>query len=97
MLTILQVVITLIADHDTIPKRSLFLDESKSIVHIGRASKVSAKGFVAARDNAWFDSPVMSRRHAEFHANLEQKVNTDLDRHQHLTILTPRRRSMCAT
>jgi hypothetical protein len=34
-------------------------------VPIGRASTSPSKGFLGAMDNAWFDSPVMSRDHAE--------------------------------
>lgn len=98
MLTILQVTITLIADCDNIPKRSLFLDRNRSVIPIGRASKVSAKGFIAAHDNAWFHSPVMSRGHAELHANFDQKVKTDRpSRYPYLTKLTLRRRYTCAT
>lgn len=35
-------------------------------VGIGRASRNPAKGLTAAGDNAWFDSPIMSRQHAKF-------------------------------
>ncbi|KAI1098792.1 hypothetical protein F4804DRAFT_323832 [Jackrogersella minutella] len=47
------------------PKRQFILSRQNSSVRIGRASKVPTKGFVASIDNAWFDSPVMSRQHAE--------------------------------
>ncbi|KAK8073529.1 hypothetical protein PG994_004428 [Apiospora phragmitis] len=40
---------------------------------VGRASKVATKGFVSTGDNAWFDSPVMSRTHAELIAHLDTK------------------------
>ncbi|RFU27812.1 hypothetical protein B7463_g8526, partial [Scytalidium lignicola] len=40
---------------------------------IGRASKSLNKGIVAAKDNAWFDSPVMSRNHAEIY------ISPDID------------------
>ncbi|MCJ1358156.1 MAG: hypothetical protein MMC33_008154 [Icmadophila ericetorum] len=33
-------------------------------MEVGRASKTAIKGLVAARDNAWFESPIMSRVHA---------------------------------
>ncbi|KAI1204927.1 uncharacterized protein F4807DRAFT_300534 [Annulohypoxylon truncatum] len=46
-------------------KREFILDRQRPSIRIGRASKVPAKGFVAAKNNAWFDSPVMSRQHAE--------------------------------
>ncbi|OTA82494.1 hypothetical protein M434DRAFT_37072 [Hypoxylon sp. CO27-5] len=47
------------------PKRQFILSCQTPSVRIGRASKVPTKGFVASIDNAWFDSPVMSRQHAE--------------------------------
>lgn len=43
---------------------SLNLDTKQ--VDTGRASRNAAKGLTAAEDNAWFDSPIMSRRHAKF-------------------------------
>jgi len=42
---------------------------------IGRASKVESKGFVAMPENGWFDSPVMSRAHAEIYADMDSKVS----------------------
>ncbi|KAI1086963.1 hypothetical protein F5B19DRAFT_99725 [Rostrohypoxylon terebratum] len=50
---------------DSEPKREFTLSRQKPSIRIGRASKVPTKGFVGAKDNAWFDSPVMSRQHAE--------------------------------
>ncbi|GAB1315084.1 FHA domain-containing protein [Madurella fahalii] len=55
------------------PERRIILNRGKSSIAIGRASKVSSKGFVAAQDNAWFDSPVMSRHHAEIAVNVDTK------------------------
>ncbi|KXX80569.1 hypothetical protein MMYC01_202248 [Madurella mycetomatis] len=55
------------------PERRIILNRGKSSIAIGRASKVPSKGFVAAQDNAWFDSPVMSRQHAEIVANINTK------------------------
>ncbi len=52
--------------HFVEPERRLTFTLQNPTIPIGRASKVSSKGFVAASDNAWFDSPVMSRGHAEF-------------------------------
>ncbi|KAI0885916.1 uncharacterized protein GGS22DRAFT_135953 [Annulohypoxylon maeteangense] len=49
----------------SVHKREFTLSRQRPSIRIGRASKVPAKGFVAAVDNAWFDSPVMSRQHAE--------------------------------
>ncbi|KAK4193107.1 hypothetical protein QBC35DRAFT_469430 [Podospora australis] len=71
-----QVHIRLSAD-DTmdIRERSITLDSDKTSIPIGRVSKIESKGFVAAEDNGWFDSPVMSRQHAEIVADLgKQKV-----------------------
>lgn len=58
------------------PKRTLTLTRSNNTITVGRASKVSTKGFIAAPDNAWFDSPVMSRQHAQFTADVDGKVRT---------------------
>lgn len=70
------VIIKLIAD-DTVKEfrtRTITLTEFNNTLRIGRASKVSTKGFVPAPDSAWFDSPVMSRNHAEIVANFQDKV-----------------------
>jgi hypothetical protein len=56
------------------PERRITLNSDNSIVTVGRASKVSTKGFVAGIDNAWFDSPVMSRLHARLCARMDDKV-----------------------
>ncbi|KAJ8123046.1 hypothetical protein ONZ43_g910 [Nemania bipapillata] len=57
----------------SIPRRRLVLTRNHPVIPIGRSSKVHSKGFVPADDNAWFDNPVMSRKHAElvakFHDN----------------------------
>ncbi|OIW23602.1 hypothetical protein CONLIGDRAFT_637571 [Coniochaeta ligniaria NRRL 30616] len=70
------VIIKLIADDNIkdLPKRTITLTQHNNILQIGRASKVATKGFVAATDNAWFDSPVMSRNHAEIVAGFDEKV-----------------------
>ncbi|KAI1466148.1 uncharacterized protein F4812DRAFT_436098 [Daldinia caldariorum] len=54
-----------------IPKRQFVLSRQNPSIRIGRASKVPTKGFVASIDNAWFDSPVMSRNHAELVLDLD--------------------------
>ncbi|KAL9122486.1 MAG: hypothetical protein Q9187_000961 [Circinaria calcarea] len=59
-----EVVITL-TPLDGTSKRTLILNPAKRHVEIGRASKTASKGLVARKDNAWFDSPIMSRTHAE--------------------------------
>ncbi|KAI2775630.1 hypothetical protein F4815DRAFT_487286 [Daldinia loculata] len=53
------------------PKRQFILSNQNPSIRIGRASKVPTKGFVASIDNAWFDSPVMSRNHAELVLDLD--------------------------
>lgn len=55
------------------PERRITMNRTNLLVPIGRASKVQSKGFVAGKDNGWFDSPVMSRSHAEITANLAEK------------------------
>lgn len=59
--------ITLIAlDAGSGPRHRAFnLTPQHRIKSIGRASKSIGKGLVAAGNNAWFDSPVMSRDHAQ--------------------------------
>ncbi|RYP70621.1 hypothetical protein DL771_005334 [Monosporascus sp. 5C6A] len=54
------------------PERRLTFTRQNPTIPIGRASKVSSKGFVAAADNAWFDSPVMSREHAELSVDFDK-------------------------
>jgi hypothetical protein len=46
--------------------RRLTVNETIRYVEVGRASKNAEKGLVAGRENAWFDSPIMSRQHAKF-------------------------------
>ncbi|MCJ1393285.1 hypothetical protein MMC18_006157 [Xylographa bjoerkii] len=46
-------------------ERTFQLNPAKSFIEIGRASKTASKGLAAAKDNAWFESPIMSRSHAE--------------------------------
>lgn len=57
-----------------LPERRIVLNRDRNSITIGRASKVSAKGFVAAPENAWFHSAVMSRLHAQVVARLDEKV-----------------------
>jgi hypothetical protein len=53
------------------PKRQITFTKDRDVVPVGRSSKVATKGFVAGTDNAWFDSPVMSRLHAQFSARMD--------------------------
>jgi pSer/pThr/pTyr-binding forkhead associated (FHA) protein len=70
-----EIVFTLTArapgPHFNQPERRLTLTRQKPLISIGRASKVPAKGFTAAVNNAWFESPVMSRSHAEIFADFD--------------------------
>lgn len=72
------VIIKLVADGNIkdLPERTIVLTRNHDTLQIGRASKVATKGFVAAADNAWFDSPVMSRNHAEIFADFDDKVRS---------------------
>lgn len=56
--------------------RVLHLSPNRRVVQIGRASKNSSKGLLEASDNGWFDSPVMSRNHAEISLNLNNNAIT---------------------
>jgi len=55
------------------PERRITLHHGKESVIIGRASKVSVKGYVAGIENAWFHSAVMSRHHAQLFASMDRK------------------------
>ncbi|KAH7148864.1 hypothetical protein EDB81DRAFT_759212 [Dactylonectria macrodidyma] len=56
------------------PDRRFFLTREKPVMDIGRTSKRNSS-FEAAKNNAWFDSPVMSRDHAQLKLDVEkQKV-----------------------
>lgn len=75
----IQVLVSLSADdtishHVTYPERRIKLDAEHRSVLIGRSSKASTKNLLALPSNAWFDSPVMSRNHAEITANLKERV-----------------------
>ncbi|KAL8994064.1 MAG: hypothetical protein Q9169_005872 [Polycauliona sp. 2 TL-2023] len=51
--------------HSTDVTRVLDLSSSAEPIFIGRASKTASKGLLAAPENAWFDSPIMSRQHGK--------------------------------
>jgi len=56
------------------PDRRFFLTKEKPTIAIGRTSKRNST-FEAAKNNAWFDSAVMSRTHAELKLDVDkQKV-----------------------
>lgn len=60
-------------------KRVLNLHPDRRVIQIGRASKSISKGLLGAEDNAWFDSPVMSRDHAEISLNPDNHTITIQD------------------
>ncbi|RMJ10874.1 hypothetical protein CDV36_009497 [Fusarium kuroshium] len=56
------------------PDRRFFLTKEKPTIAVGRTSKRNST-FEAAKNNAWFDSAVMSRTHAELKLDVDkQKV-----------------------
>ncbi|KAK3392080.1 hypothetical protein B0T20DRAFT_483204 [Sordaria brevicollis] len=54
-------------------RRYIVLDSKSPILKIGRSSKLASKGFVPSSQNGWYDSPVMSRQHAEIIADFTTK------------------------
>lgn len=60
----------------SLAERTIILNPNLLTIPIGRASKSVSKGIVGAQDNAWFDSPVMSRDHAEMCLNPDINVIT---------------------
>jgi len=76
MLTLLTAKITLkaLTSNLTPSERLLNLNPDAPTIQIGRASKSPTKNLSAAVSNAWFDSPVMSRNHAEIVFNPQDGV-----------------------
>jgi hypothetical protein len=60
--------------NDAIARRVFSLTSERDVIAIGRASKVEAKQLQPACDNAWFDSRVMSRKHAKILMYPDKKV-----------------------
>ncbi|KAI9048669.1 hypothetical protein LZ554_007500 [Drepanopeziza brunnea f. sp. 'monogermtubi'] len=73
-----QVIVSLIDLNGdcSIPNRTIALNHKNNSVPIGRASKTVNKGILAAEDNAWFDSPVVSRNHAKLKMDFNSKKLT---------------------
>jgi hypothetical protein len=69
-----NVTLTALNGNFTPSERVLNLHPEHPSIQIGRASKSISKGLLGAADNAWFDSPVMSRDHAEMIFNSEDNV-----------------------
>ncbi|KJR84577.1 uncharacterized protein SPSK_08764 [Sporothrix schenckii 1099-18] len=59
--------------------REIRLTTDKPMFKIGRASKTVSKGLLPASDNAFFDSPVVSRTHAEITGNFNDGSVTVTD------------------
>lgn len=57
--------------HNTDYNRTIELTTDKPTAMIGRSSRNAAKGLNPAKDNCFFESPVMSRNHAEVTMHLE--------------------------
>ncbi|CAD6445264.1 78ea0c9a-8812-41e0-8f71-b7e5f3781694 [Sclerotinia trifoliorum] len=62
------------ADETRLTDRVINLNPTQRVLQIGRASKSPIKGLAGATNNAWFDSPVMSRNHAEILYNPSDNV-----------------------
>ncbi|CAG8982180.1 hypothetical protein HYALB_00003616 [Hymenoscyphus albidus] len=75
-----QVSVTLTPITGNFAPRTLLLTPRDDTTPIGRASKSVVKGILGAEDNAWFDSPVMSRDHAELRLNSSTSTVTIHDR-----------------
>ncbi|KAG6359424.1 hypothetical protein INS49_012945 [Diaporthe citri] len=58
----------------THPERRILLTQSRPTLKIGRSSNRSALGLTPTLDNGYFDSPVMSREHAEIEADIPRQV-----------------------
>ncbi|KAF3760576.1 hypothetical protein M406DRAFT_108145 [Cryphonectria parasitica EP155] len=61
------------------PERRIVLTKSRPLVRIGRSSNRPYLDIQCAVDNGWFDSPVMSRHHAEIKAEFRNKAITIRD------------------
>ncbi|KIH86756.1 hypothetical protein SPBR_08251 [Sporothrix brasiliensis 5110] len=65
--------------HGNFINREIRLTTDKPMFKIGRASKTVSKGLLPASDNAFFDSPVVSRTHAEITGNFNDGSVTVTD------------------
>ncbi|KAL8418107.1 hypothetical protein RB594_001649 [Gaeumannomyces avenae] len=75
----LMVTLTDTSKSATNAQRLIRVTRQNPIIRFGRASKTQAKGRVAADNNALYDSPVMSREHAELIADVDAKTLAVLD------------------
>lgn len=75
LIIITAALVTLTPLGDSIEQhRTFVVNPTTEHIDIGRASKNENKGLIAAHDNAWFDSPIMSRQHARFTVSTARQV-----------------------
>lgn len=74
-MTVARITLTALSGNVSPSERVIVLGADNLEISVGRASKSIAKGLLGAADNAWFDSPVMSRDHAQIIYNPEDKVS----------------------
>ncbi|KAH8685571.1 hypothetical protein BGZ60DRAFT_395475 [Tricladium varicosporioides] len=60
-----NITLTALSGDVSIAERTIELNPNHLTIPIGRASKSPSKGLLGSPNNAWFNSPVMSRNHAE--------------------------------
>ena len=72
--SVAKVTLTALNGDLSIAERTLTLTAKDNVIPVGRASKSVTKGILGAVDNAWFDSPVMSRNHATIEFDSENRV-----------------------
>lgn len=63
-----------VENRDPIAERTITLTSPDWAVKIGRGSSSGDENLRPAKDNAWFDSRVMSRAHAVLQADPDTKV-----------------------
>lgn len=74
MWTVLIILSTKTPSSVTHPERRVVLTQSRPVLKIGRSSNRSSLGLTPMLNNGYFDSPVMSRDHAEIIADIPAHV-----------------------
>ncbi|KAL8904355.1 MAG: hypothetical protein Q9207_003334 [Kuettlingeria erythrocarpa] len=72
-------------------KRIITFDAPDTPIIIGRASKTTSKGLVGLPENAWFNSPIMSREHGKMFMTSTGAVHIEDCASTHGTFIEPRR------
>ncbi|KAL8761193.1 MAG: hypothetical protein Q9184_002656 [Pyrenodesmia sp. 2 TL-2023] len=72
-------------------KRIITLESPNKPVVIGRASKTASKGLVGLPENAWFNSPIMSREHGKIFMTPTRAVHIEDCASTHGTFIKTRR------